>query len=110
MFEIQFYTISATALLFYDYTLTFNDEVVEFHDDNDSKVSTTSCSFVMDGRRTTSPVRKPSQILWNALTNDISVFVLFLLVSVLHYRYNINLTRRLAQVSSSILPDVDNCQ
>lgn len=82
-----------TALLIYDYFLTLKDEVAGFRDDSGAEKNlTTSYSSAMHGRRRVLSVRKPSHFLWDALTNDTSVFVLFLIVSALYYRYHINLT------------------
>jgi len=82
-----------TALLFYDYFLTLKDEVAGFHDDSGAEKNlTTSYRSVMHGRRRALSVRKPSHFLWDALTNDSSVFVLFLFVGALYYRHNLSLT------------------
>jgi hypothetical protein len=76
--------ISVTAVLLYDYCLTFNDEVGGFLDGDVEMNLNTSCRSATHGRPRALWVRKPSHFLWNALANDISVLVLFLLVSVLH--------------------------
>jgi len=93
MFKIQLYAISVTALIAYDYFLTFEDEVAELHENDDAERNLTiSCRSITHGRRRTFSVRKPLQFLWSALTDDFLVFVLFLFVSALHHRHHITLT------------------
>ena len=78
--------VSVTALWVYDYFLTLEDEVEGFHDHNDAERNlTTPSSSVTHGRRRVFSVRDPSHSLRNVLTNGVSVFVLFLFVSTLHY-------------------------
>ena len=93
MSTIQLLVVGVTALLVYDYFLTLKDEVVGFHDDNDAETNlTTSSRSGMHGSRRASSVRRPSHFLWDVLTDDTPVFVLFLFVSVPHYRRHISLT------------------
>jgi len=77
--------------------------MAEFHDDNDAaRGPVTSYRSGIDGRRAFL-VGKPLRLFWSALTNDISVFVLFLPVSVLNYRHHISL-RRSDEIYSSSVP------
>ena len=58
--KIQLYVVSVTALLVYDYFLTFNDEVTHFHGNWDAKKSlTSSYRFDTRGKRRALPVSKP---------------------------------------------------
>ena len=96
-----------TFLWFYDYALTFQDEVAGFHDGNDTERNLTTIhrSF-MGGRRRTYSVRNLLRFHWQPLTDDISVFALFLFVSTLHHhRDRPNL--RLEQIRSRDIPGVD---
>jgi len=93
MSKTQIYAISVTALWAYDYFLTFKDEVTEFYNDNEvERALTTSYRSVTHGKRTAFSVREPSVLFWIVLTDDISVFVLFLFVGALRYRRHISLT------------------
>jgi len=75
-----------TALLIYDYFITFEDEVAELHDNNDAEMNLTiSYRSVTHGRRRIFSVRKPLHFLWSAPTNDVLVFALFMFVSALHH-------------------------
>lgn len=85
--------VCLVALVVYDYFLTLEDEVAEFHDGNDIKNLTASPRFVMHGRRIMFPVRKFSCSSWSTLNNDISVFVMFLFVSTpTHSQHHTSLT------------------
>lgn len=85
--------VSITAVLFYDYFLTLDDEVAEFLDNDGAEMSlTTLYRSAMHGRRRALSVRKPLHLLWNVLTNNVSVYVLFLLVGTLYYQRHVNLT------------------
>jgi len=79
-FKIQVYSVSATAVLVYDYFLTFNDEVTEPHGDDNMEINlTTSSRSTTHGRRRMFSVRRPSRVLWGILVNKrISVCAVFI--------------------------------
>ena len=85
--------VGLAALLIYDYFLTLEDEVAEFHNDSDTERNlTTPHRSVMHGRRRMFLVSKYSHSLWSVLTGDILVFVIFLFVSTPYYRHHNSLT------------------
>lgn len=97
-----------TALWFYDYALTLEDEVANFHNDNGEGKNLTTYRSVMRGRRMECSVCQLPQFQWGALTNHISVFVVFLLVSVLYYQRH-RPDSSLVQIHSTTISSVDAC-
>ena len=82
-----------TALWFYDYLLTLDDEVMGFQDDDDTEMNLiTPYRFVIHGARRALQVGEPSHFSCGGSIDRIPVFMIFLLASTLCVRHYLALT------------------
>ena len=106
----QLYSISTAALWAYDYLLTVGDEVRITNYSDAGRKLTVLFRSVSHGKQRTFSAREPSNFCGVALTNNASVFSLFLFVSIPHSRNHVCPDSRLGQIPSSTVPGVGEYQ